>query len=116
MKLPRSGRMKGLGSGNETKGNKLKIATGEISGCETESESEDKTKLRHLLGRFSKWKFWVWLADSPPEESGRTRESIKVPLTPWQLSIKSKNEIKLKLKELVFYATILYGISFNPIE
>ena len=81
MKLPRSGRMKRLSSGNETKGNRLKIVTRKISGCKT-SESEDKTKLRHLLGRFSKWKFWVWLADSPPEESGRTRESIKGPTDP----------------------------------
>ena len=105
--------MKGLGSQNETKGNRLKIATRKMSGCET-SESEDKTKLRHLLGRFSK--FWVWLADSPPEEPGRIRESTKVPLTRWQLSIRSKNEIKLKLKGLVFYATVLHRVSFDPIE
>lgn len=79
-------------------------------------QSQDNIELRHLLGWFSEWKFWVWLAGRPPEEGGRTRESIKLPLTRWRLSIKSKNEIKLNLQGLVLYATMLHGVSFNLIE
>lgn len=59
--------MEQLNFDNKTKGNRLKIVTRKTSDFET-SELEDKTKLRHLLGWFSKWKFWVWLTNSPPEE------------------------------------------------
>ena len=69
-----------------------------------------------LLGWFSEWKFWVWLADSPPEEWRRVRKAIMVPTTHWKLSITFKNEIKLKLEGLVLYAAILYVVSFDAIE
>ena len=117
MKLCCSGRMKQLGSENETKGKKkIDLKLQPERSWVVRHQSQRIKQNWHLLGWFSEWKSWVWLADSPPEEWRKTRKSIKVPMTDWKLSVMSKNEIKVKFKVLVLYATMLHVVSFDPRE
>ena len=101
MKLCCSGRMKQLGSENETKGGKVDLKLQPERSLVVRHQSQKIKQNWQLLGWFSEWKFWVWLADSPPEECRRVMKSIKVPMTHWKLSITFKNEIKLKRTSVV---------------